>query len=387
MLVMISTLLSYHLFFFFFFNDTATTEIYTLSLHDALPISRFGYWYTDLQDRGVTTGTPRFLWDSASTTSASLPPGVPAQFQQNTGFQNVPANTIRNFDINTRKGFNADASYFFKGWGTHNIKGGYGFNRLANNVNTGFAGSFVRLEWGQSYGPLDPNACDVTGKPACSGTYGHFLVRDGVDTIGTVSSLNHTVFIQDAWTVGRGLTLNVGVRFDKEHIPAFVPNAPVVNFSFADKVAPRLGFAWDVLRNGKMKLFASYGKFFDIMKYSLPQGSFGGQYWHDCAYQLNDPDIRNIQPVSSAPGVHFCPQLGPAAGTFSTNTFLENVNYRSVILFPTDPGVDPNLKPLQQHEFTVGAEYALKRTAGLEVRYTRKRLDYAIEDVGVAVSS
>src|SRR2546430_17708818 len=28
------------LFFFFFFNDTATTEIYTLSLHDALPILR-----------------------------------------------------------------------------------------------------------------------------------------------------------------------------------------------------------------------------------------------------------------------------------------------------------------------------------------------------------
>src|SRR2546422_8489273 len=26
--------------FFFFFNDTATTEIYTLSLHDALPISK-----------------------------------------------------------------------------------------------------------------------------------------------------------------------------------------------------------------------------------------------------------------------------------------------------------------------------------------------------------
>src|SRR2546430_5961583 len=28
------------LIFFFFFNDTATTEIYTLSLHDALPISK-----------------------------------------------------------------------------------------------------------------------------------------------------------------------------------------------------------------------------------------------------------------------------------------------------------------------------------------------------------
>src|SRR5438132_6088767 len=41
-----SSLLSFHVYFsmylfflFFFFNDTATTEIYTLSLHDALPIS------------------------------------------------------------------------------------------------------------------------------------------------------------------------------------------------------------------------------------------------------------------------------------------------------------------------------------------------------------
>src|SRR3989449_4172206 len=33
---------------FFFFNDTATTEIYTLSLHDALPI-----WLSDLADRHV----------------------------------------------------------------------------------------------------------------------------------------------------------------------------------------------------------------------------------------------------------------------------------------------------------------------------------------------
>src|SRR6266700_6637510 len=49
-------------FFFFFFNDTATTEIYTLSLHDALPIlcgptvccrsPRASPWYT--QDRKST---------------------------------------------------------------------------------------------------------------------------------------------------------------------------------------------------------------------------------------------------------------------------------------------------------------------------------------------
>src|SRR3712207_9398080 len=34
-------------FIFFFFNDTATTEIYTLSLHDALPISTKGNFETN----------------------------------------------------------------------------------------------------------------------------------------------------------------------------------------------------------------------------------------------------------------------------------------------------------------------------------------------------
>src|SRR6478752_1153370 len=33
--------------FLFFFNDTATTEIYTLSLHDALPIYRYGHYRCD----------------------------------------------------------------------------------------------------------------------------------------------------------------------------------------------------------------------------------------------------------------------------------------------------------------------------------------------------
>src|SRR2546425_2715319 len=39
-MVFVSSTILCYLFFFFFFNDTATTEIYTLSLHDALPICR-----------------------------------------------------------------------------------------------------------------------------------------------------------------------------------------------------------------------------------------------------------------------------------------------------------------------------------------------------------
>src|SRR5256885_16601898 len=44
------------LFFFFFFNDTATTEIYTLSLHDALPIFHQGGGERHLCSAGVAAG-------------------------------------------------------------------------------------------------------------------------------------------------------------------------------------------------------------------------------------------------------------------------------------------------------------------------------------------
>src|SRR5689334_24107597 len=49
---------------FFFFNDTATTEIYTLSLHDALPISTTA---------SSTTWCPSSTRPTTRTTSTSCP--------------------------------------------------------------------------------------------------------------------------------------------------------------------------------------------------------------------------------------------------------------------------------------------------------------------------
>src|SRR2546427_5732990 len=43
-------------FFFFFFNDTATTEIYTLSLHDALPILDIA-WYRRQKASDISRAT------------------------------------------------------------------------------------------------------------------------------------------------------------------------------------------------------------------------------------------------------------------------------------------------------------------------------------------
>src|SRR3712207_7834064 len=62
-------------FFIFFFNDTATTEIYTLSLHDALPISSTGSRESSRQvigKRGLATISR--TWEQIASTSSGVSP-------------------------------------------------------------------------------------------------------------------------------------------------------------------------------------------------------------------------------------------------------------------------------------------------------------------------
>src|SRR6266511_281370 len=56
----------FSLLLFFFFNDTATTEIYTLSLHDALPISPSG-WRRTVPWSSTPTGWRARPWRRAAT--------------------------------------------------------------------------------------------------------------------------------------------------------------------------------------------------------------------------------------------------------------------------------------------------------------------------------
>src|SRR5256885_5055029 len=59
------------IFLFFFFNDTATTEIYTLSLHDALPISRSEPQPEFIGKRSLLEGGRRRDCDGISRSSAA----------------------------------------------------------------------------------------------------------------------------------------------------------------------------------------------------------------------------------------------------------------------------------------------------------------------------
>ena len=153
-----------------------------------------------------------------------------------------------------------------------------------------------------------------------------------------------------------------------------------MKFGWGDKMAPRLGGAYDVMHNGKLKVYASYGQFYDIMKLGLARGSFGSDYWHNCVYAMDDADYTKITP--SYPIGGGCPASGPAPGV-TTGRFIENVDFRATKADPRDPAIAPNMKPMKQHEFVTGADWAVNPSWALTFRYARKRLDNAIEDMAI----
>src|SRR2546430_4755976 len=59
------------IYFFFFFNDTATTEIYTLSLHDALPIYRARITYAERRS-DMAEGFVRRHWSDTAFAVGAL---------------------------------------------------------------------------------------------------------------------------------------------------------------------------------------------------------------------------------------------------------------------------------------------------------------------------
>src|SRR5690554_7185880 len=73
---------------FFFFNDTATTEIYTLSLHDALPISR-----SPATACGSTAGSPGCTatsWCSPATSPRTSTPRTARSEEHTSELQSRP---------------------------------------------------------------------------------------------------------------------------------------------------------------------------------------------------------------------------------------------------------------------------------------------------------
>jgi hypothetical protein len=284
-------------------------------------------------------------------------------------------------------GNNLDGTFYLNLAGEHAVKAGIGYNYIYEDRFTGAPHPRVYMYWGETTSDLDFNI-GVKADPATNpddvyGAYGYYIVRSSFmspyGSVWKIKSKNLSVYLQDSWTIKNRLTLNFGIRAESQYMPTFTENREYpgwaenpVSFSLPDTLAPRLGAVYDVFGDSSLKIFASYGIYYDVMKMYMGQLTFGGSKRVEDYYALNNPDWTAIAATGALDDAR-----DQAAG--GTNTYCGSMDY----LPPSLDRVDPDLRPTSQREISFGAEKKLMEDLSLSVRFVNKHLIRTIEDVGV----
>jgi hypothetical protein len=267
-------------------------------------------------------------------------------------------------DINDKMTATADLTYYMNLGGEHVWKLGFQYVRIGVDKNDAYPYTYYRFYWGDDY--ESPNLGTFPT------TLGYVEARWPFGSVATINSNRYAFYIQDAWTIGEKLTINAGVRFEKEDIPSFsdLPeySDPPIQFDFFDKIAPRIGFAYDVFGDSDLKFFGSFGIYYDVMKLAMAEGSYGGFKWISSYYNIVDPNYANFGHADH-----------PVTGGFNGGAYFESLNWR----IPSFDTTQPDMKPFAKYEYTLGVQKRLSEDVALSVRFMHNSIINAIEDIGI----
>ena len=317
-----------------------------------------------------------------------------------TGYFNFGDNTATLFDQWKKYSFNQDLAYFKKGFGTHNFKFGYAFNRGTNDILSGYntAAMLCRIQY-RVHSADDGQRTTIAPRSLCQ--HGLFGSSNGCQgNWGTVTSVNW--YDRQSWRQQpcpvcagcmddrQGPTLNLGFVWTR--------NLFLLHRRF-QRHQLRLGrqgctASWRVLgpaRQRQSEMYGSFGYFFDIMKYQLPRGTFGGDYWHDCVYALDNPDYpvpaRATRLVTTARWA--AEQRRPMARSRRQHSLHRERGLPSAVQRSADSAHwiyrTGRSEPETDEAARDGGWSRLGASSQLafETRYSRKRLDRTIEDAGI----
>lgn len=374
-------------------SNNFTSQLTWMATSKMVATFRYGRMFLNQKSGNYALANePRYVCSGDQAAYATIATGCPGGI----GFQNLTTNSITSFDVSLRNEYNADVSYLVNEFGgRHDFKGGYQFGITSNDVLGGNAGTgTVTLFYGRDYAGAGTGVslpCNL-GTASCIGV--GTLSRSGAK--GYAQNKYQAIYVQDRWQPSTRLTLNLGIRLEKEFLPSYNAGAalagsdiPPIQLGWGKKIAPRLGGAFDPTGSGKMKIFGSYGWFYDRLKFELPRGLFGGNFFRTDYFPITaaNPSYTYYTPqrilgswTDPLGGGNPSSQggLSQLQRDFRIPSNLTPQQFTNLGLPVT--GVDPDLKAFRQSEITVGMERELKRSYVLSVRFTRKNVDHAIED-------
>jgi len=164
------------------------------------------------------------------------------------------------------------------------------------------------------------------------------------------------VYLRDRWQPAPNLTLNLGIRWSQQQL---YNTDGYVQMDINDQWAPRIGFVWDFLGNGKSKLFGNWGYNYESIPMQIVIRAFSGLEWAGYTANFSDDPVDIAQaPYGEAPRTYR--EYGMIGGRFAA--------------------VDPDTRGQYISEVVVGAEYEVVPNVALGLRFVRRNLERVIED-------
>jgi outer membrane receptor protein involved in Fe transport len=264
---------------------------------------------------------------------------------------NVRTGGFAFFDNDTYKRtvYKADISSFFS---THEIKVGGDFEHLKSHVENNYGGGQLIYEFQTSNGtPYFRHRYYVDDTlPGFSRTDPSTWVQ-AYPQITQPETKNTSAYAQDSWKVRPNFTLNFGLRWESQ---AVLDRFGATAFKLNDELAPRIGAIWDVMNNGRSKLYANYGRFYESIPMDINIRAFGGELVCFCYNFSADP--ANFKPDTAAPK-------------------------KSAVLGNSIEPVDPNLKGQHIEEYLLGYDQEIGPGFAIGIQGTYRKLASVIEDM------
>jgi hypothetical protein len=280
------------------------------------------------------------------------------------GFGGVSGNGQWDQKTFTRDGAALAGTYLLA---NHDIKGGFEYQRVTADVLRNFAGA-VGGQGGQ--------LVQIGNDPVYGTYYSHlFFASINSDVNNPVSAplIAHpeqdvySAFVQDSWKALSNLTVNAGVRWEKQLIkgatypgtPGNLVVGPLTTYINIDHFSPRVGVSWDFLKDGKTKFFASYGEFVETIPMDMNIRSLNGE---------RDANTFNFDPISVIPDQN-----------------LVNAGYPTALKGSAVNAIDPLLSTEYLQEAVVGFERQVGSSWTFGLTGIYRSLRSVIEDTCVPV--
>jgi hypothetical protein len=219
----------------------------------------------------------------------------------------------------------------------------------------------------------------------CAGDRALCEVADGGIRADT-SNLGLAAFVQDSWQIRPNLTLNAGLRWERQ--TGYVAKAlqgqitpqgeviPEAAYTLDDMLAPRVGVIYDPTQDGRAKVFGHWGRFYESVPMDLNVRAFGGEIRNVTLLNATrrTPDQEGYDPNCN---VNYTP------GTADLSQALLQCGDRgqSILLGEGTEYVSPGLQGQYTDELIVGAEHQVLPDFKLGVSFVRRSLPMVIEDV------